>query len=1425
MAANMAQMGGGGPIRHRQPGHSPAALIYNQLAGQQIPQGGWHAQMPINQRVTHVMNITTNTTLAANGDNSQALNSGLQFERDAFLNSADKAAYERKITGRIQELFQKRQADAQNMHNTLNAQAVQQQAQNQQMMLNQMRGIGQPPQPGFQNLQQAMQPGQMAQHGQPGMGMNGANGLPMGLNQQGMQLGGQMRPQMAMQGPFAGLTPQELHKYRQLAATRVAQIPDPQRTQARAAAQARLPPQLLQSLANENIDPLLYTSMQQIVAAAKSQAAVNQPGMGMPVHPQRPMNQAMPQYPNASNGDFPFSNVESIMNQQKAGLLAEREGQMVVPASSAGRNATPQPLGGLPGPGPGSAQGVVPQNIPQQFNQAGQQSKMMDERAAKTQAQIRAQAQAKMQMQGQPNNLSPQGVVSQGPAMNALNATVGQPPMGIGNQGNPQMGQGNGPFSPQILDPRFNQMGPRPFMGGPNTGNNNTRDQVLRTMFNSMSAEARQQISQLPPEKINEMVVRWAASKGIGLQGRSQPPQAGQMGPAGPAGVNSMAQLGRGMTNMGQQPNMGAPPNQQNQMALMQQQLMANRARQPGTPQGSINQQAIIDNMQVPQKVLDQVRVQAPQLGLPQEVKKWGHLKQFLNNKNLPQPFISGLLNLQSAQFQSILKTNPALASLQGPQPTLPQQPPPQPGAQGALQQQQPSQSIQNPAEANMGNPLIQVSPQELQTAKASGKFKDWPDDRIRQMLMRIKLQAIQKSGQLPPGLQPSALQATPQQTPATTVGPPQPPMNAMNGLSQQQSAMAAMNAAVQNRNNLKQQPANARPPTHTPTPIQQQKTGTKRPSTDEAVEVPAPSRTPIQRPSSQQPPQQPQQQLAQPPAPNAPPQIPQLNPQQLASMPPEQRMKYEAMMKAHKQQASLSNTPEMLRLKSIGQEEHQKASTEMLHEIPMTPDQLEDVKQKAKSMGAEMFKLSKILGRWYTFTHDDDRARMFFMMRLRLLKQFTDPDKLTVPKDTFTMSANELNQMKGLLESMAKDATNFLPAQMKRGPSQQNPTDATSMQQAPAQNNMPANIPQPAPLSAANLEKQTQILNKAHQRSRSQAGGQPPAAPTTAQPPFSFGAQSPSGQPTYAPGRPTVTQENLQLPARKKPKLGGPQANNSSNASPQLQKLSSPEMNKRPTSTEMKQAPAKPQFMCEDKTCEFSNIGFSTEEILRKHVEDEHVKPYEDPLKFATDSLAAYLGLDPDGKPKKTSSTGTNVQSPGTDAAKNSQAPAVAKANELLKKAATPKSTENTTPAMSAPPMGNNTFFGAENTIDPQDLFTLGGGIELGGGGAISDMSVYRSITPKDTPESSKDSLTSEPISDLSDGVAINVTLDMGFDTWDPFNGTPYFDAAKANADLGDSDNFGAGAMDLATWNDVTVDFDKPFVFDSSLYSLDTSS
>jgi hypothetical protein len=286
--------------------------------------------------------------------------------------------------------------------------------------------------------------------------------------------------------------------------------------------------------------------------------------------------------------------------------------------------------------------------------------------------------------------------------------------------------------------------------------------------------------------------------------------------------------------------------------------------------------------------------------------------------------------------------------------------------------------------------------------------------------------------------------------------------------------------------------------------------------------------------------------------------------------------------------------------------------------------------------------------------------------------------------------------------------------------------------------------------------------------------------------------------------------------------------------------------------------------------------VGFDSEEALKLHTQEEHVKPLQNPLKYAQENLASTLCLDSQGQSKKapkttsqeTVTTSVAVKMIAT-ASKQGQTPNIKSENTPAVNVATPM---NRQISMNRPGSAVETKFNgpatsksqadtakdalskaqaeqknaskqqpsqhtqeavkadlwANTTIDPHDLFQSFQGFESGAGGAISDMNVYRSITPNDTPESSKDGV-SEPNSDISEGVGLDISIDIFDDKGMQFvpSDTDYlFDMNNFNV-TGDDDltmfDDEKSAPNFQSWDDM-VDlsvFDKPFTFDTSFYSM----
>lgn len=610
------------------------------------------------------------------------------------------------------------------------------------------------------------------------------------------------------------------------------------------------------------------------------------------------------------------------------------------------------------------------------------------------------------------------------------------------------------------------------------------------------------------------------------------------------------------------------------------------------------------------------------------------------------------------------------------------------------------------------------------------------------------------------------------------------------------------------------------RPGAPGPSPPQAPPRNLKRPSPDEAVEA-APQQAAV---TPQQKAQMPNQTGQRPLATG----LPFLTPEQIARLTPEQRGKYEAMMKKNAAQQEQPMTQDQYnRLKAIMGAE--MARNEQFPEIPMSNAEKAEMARKFKSVVDFFTKMNRSIGRWYSITEDDARARMYFRTRCRIASQFADGDRFTRLNQSFSMNIGDLDQALEMINNMIKDIGNWYKERGEAG--------------KPPGNQQQPQAPQPAPLSAANLEENSKAHTQMHQRSNSK-GGQTPAAPTSNQPPFAFGASSPHGQPAYL-SKPTVTVDTLNPPPPKRKKVNPQQASSpavqSSTASPQT-KPPSPEM-RRQAQPEPSKPPQAPMIVCTEPGCEMGSFGFATEEARNLHVQEEHVRPNEDPLKFFSESVASSLGLDPQGHVKGGPIAGQAQPSAppmATTLSRQGQA-----GGRIDSATATPMSRAASmnrqgsaaglapmgnvqgclgagTPRAADAKVGDGLPFGEDAwgtaNVDPQDLFSAFGSLDSTGGGVISDPSLYRSLTPNDTPESSKDSGSSEPNSDISEGVNLDIDLN-----WAPVDQDFLMDMNNVTMDAMDSMDPALAAM--PAWEDVPSDFNKPFNFDTTgLYLLDTN-
>ncbi|RFU73556.1 hypothetical protein TARUN_8685, partial [Trichoderma arundinaceum] len=1356
-------------------------------------------------------------------------------------------AYDQAMANKTMDFFKKRQANEPSLQNSINANAqaqahAQAQAQAQALMLQaQMgRGAGQTPQQGFQHMQHPMQaaqmPQQQPQQSQPQLfqqqqqiALNMANqaGRGMGPNQQAMGIaGGPNRPMFPNE--MARLGPADKNKVMELATKMMAQASDQQKASTRLHLQSRLTAQQLAEFQSQGRDPLVWFYQNQAFQALK-QSSMNRFQQGGPANQNNPQAAMMQQQhsqqslqqqrqnminaaqqPGAAHDFSQFTpNMESIKDQQMTGLMAQQAGQVVVPASNgAGRNATPQP----------GNQNIPNQQVQNQTPRTAQQQQQQQQQQAKlNQAAQQSQAlQAQMKMQNQ-QQMTGGMATSQSPGMNTLNTPVSRP------GGLNPMGQGGIQFG----DQRFHQGIQRP------------NNPAFNAMLANMTPEQRQAINGLPPDKLNEVMRRWQSQRQEQM-----------------ASMNGNQMMQQQMANRPQNqfnqmgPNMAAaPPMQQptpgagNQPQPMPMGRMA--------PQNGAQLQILMDSMDLPPNIVSQIGV------LPVEVKKWRDLKLWISQNNtLPPNIRSQLATLQQKQFQMIMQRRAG---------AVPQQPGQALNMNPAMPMQMANQQALQRPMGNIPPQLLQVSPQEMMHIRSQKPgLVNVPDEQLRQMILQMKRTSWQQQQQQQQQLRAQQVQVQNHQQPAPNhMTGPQGPMQIQQpqpNLSAQTQAQAMPNAMSQTASmqasNQKQQPnANQNQARNNqPQPAK----NLKRPNPDDGADtagakapVPASRTAAAVAQPNQQPGQRPGQKFA-----------PQLTPQQEASLNPEQRARYEHLLKMGQLQgkaaaagaapqagnAPQNNSESLLRLKMIGQEEQKQFVQETMPDIPMGPEEYAETAGKLKRIVSDMSKVGRGLSKWYAITQDDARAKMFFRTRLRIIKQHVDGEKMETMKDVFSIRSSDLDQARAMLESMAKDlAASVIGRHMMKPGGQaqaQQPGSAQAQQQSlqqqqAQQKNQSA---QPAPLNAANLEKNAQALNKMNQQKQAGKAGQVPPAPTTTQPPFPFGATSPHGNPNYM-SKPKDL--NLQLPpARKKQKLAtgqhSGQSSQGATPSPQIAKNASPDIRRA-------QGPPKPVFLCTESDCDMSAVGFPSEQALQHHIDEEHTKPKEDPVKFLQENLALALGLELDGTIKKEQKPADGAQAMSLSTSKQGQASG--------NPAGTPMSQDGTSMKRSASAMskGQDTKLGikseaaaklgdgkqangatipaamdpwANSTIDPQTLLQ-NLGFENGLPNIVNEANMYRSFTPKDTPESSKDG-ASEPNSDISEGAALDI--DMNWQNMDTdllleyTNAALDGDMAAADAALSTLDpnlllTRPAGVPD---WDSINTDFSKPFQFDLSLYSFD---
>lgn len=897
------------------------------------------------------------------------------------------------MTMQQQQVFQQQRLQQQAAAQRQQQQVAQQQQGQQQLRQPQL------PQQG-QQLQQQPQAGNAmnAAMGMGGMGGMGMGGMGMNVNMAN-QAGRGMNPNHQManmangmprqaQGNMAQLNPNDRARILELANKLMMQASDESKQNASIFVRSRMTPQQLQEFQASGRDPAVFYYQQQaanVLRTRQRQLQQQQGQQGQPQGQTQVQGQAPPmqqqhsqqamQHQNAmanaqgANGfnQFPPS-MESIKDQQLHGMKAQEAGQVVVPASmTQAMNRGSQPMGQTMSNQQHPNQGVrQPQQTPQQQQQGqNMQQRKMNQGSQPSPAQLQAQAQM-TQMQQQPSNMGGAMGPGQSPGMGTLNTPVTRPGSGmnqmVGGQG---MGQGNVQFG----DQRF-----PPGMQRPN-------NQVYNAMLADLTPEQRQQIGEFPPEKIQEMTRRWQ----LGRQNQMNMAQ---------QNMNQMAN--RTPSQMGGQQAVNMPG--QGAQGVQQPQQQANMAQA----------QAMMDNMDIPDPMLQQLS-QFVQLG--PDVKKWRDLRAWVgqNSNALPPQIKNELGSWQRRQFQAVLarRANQANGQNMGMNQAAAT------NAGGQMPMGQNGMARAQPAQA-MPPHLLQVTAHDLNQIRATKpQFAGLTDEHLRNMVLAMKKNAWQQrqsqmatqaqnqnqgQGQVPVGQMTPSNMTGPQanmqlQQPPTPMGQNAQAQRAQNSANQNTPAQNAQQqkgpeTAASNRNAKK--PQSQPQPQPTPSPAQGVK-NLKRPNSDDADasaanQKPKPAQIPGQKA------------------------LPQLSQEDIANMKPEQRAKYEQLRRAQaaatqgSQAPQPSQTPQaaqaaqggqaptnaqavqkanesLVRLKSIGQEEQRTFSQQSMPDIPMSSQELQETAQRLQRMVGDMSKIGKGLSKWYSLTQDDNRARLFFRM------------------------------------------------------------------------------------------------------------------------------------------------------------------------------------------------------------------------------------------------------------------------------------------------------------------------------------------------------------------------------------------------------------------------------------------------------------
>ncbi|KAL2826055.1 hypothetical protein BDW59DRAFT_66755 [Aspergillus cavernicola] len=1222
----------------------------------QGPFNGWRAEVGVRDRTFKVHQMITSLRLIQpQVELRSAAQAAMNFEQKAFKEAATKADYDREFADKLVHIRDTRARQA----------AAMQGGMMQQGPATGMPGVGQSPFP--QQMNRPMQASPMPNQQQMQMGMNDPNQqatMQQRQQQQQQQPQAMIQQQRAQQRPGGAaalnddlntLSPQE-HENVCRVANQILQKTSPDDMNKIKVNLQNMSPEQKVYLSKKGMDPITYFFRCQALnqlrrykrsrmeMARNSQSNGVDPANAMIGDPmmnpqQRQMFQNMVNMQQQRNSPFPIGNqqtidpsafignVENIQGQQADGLRSQEAGQLVVPASSSQMNQQPftasqnmfQQVG--QGNQVNMNNAISPQFLTQQHlpnAQAGPQDRTQQAAQFQPQSQTQTQAQrvqaaqkAQMAMsQAGQGNSHMQQPISQSPAMPMLNR-----PMAAPGQMSPS--QAAAQVQPPSRQPGMGQHPPNAQQQGiqnrphiPSTLPPHVQEQLAQMSTEQLTAFFMNQrrIATNPAlARANAAQQAMAMQQSLSQANQSQQMVNGQMGNS----QNMRASLGvqQQLAAMAgaQQPNQMMPgqqmSTQQRQQQHQQQQLYRLQLlRQHGGPgmEMTPEQSREMDRVPFPLAIFNNNPNAAP---LPKNIKTWGQLKHLAatNIQLLGGMDIQKLMTLQKYHLAQLLKETSNRNLEQNGQPSW----------MSANFQGQP-QPLTNPQQFQPGQqqpqfpmPQIrQITPQELQVARQrlGAQVENFTDEQLRDILRQRQMHAAQTR----------AAQALANQQNQQSQAQPPPPISvppAATHVKLEPQAQQPVPQPTAQAQPAKPQAATSARTTKGPAPKQTPSVSKRKVQNEEPA---VPQTSPIQAST---------QHVTSQGLPTTAPSRPTLpfTREQLSAMTRPQRAQLDAIIRRQQGQTrgtiqraaaedAWNHLPE--KLSQLYNELAKNAPPEQ--PIAVTPEQRATMNQQLRDCTDYLGRLDALVQFISKIPNHEKNVRSILGMRIQLMRQFKPgPDwalneQVTITPEYLTGTTNYIKKL--FHHMIAK--VNQQNQQQNQAPGQRSAASQGGPNMQQANQNM-------TPLNASNLQ-QLQQQEEALQRAR-RASSQTAASGASVIPPAPFGAPSPQGVPhAYGPGG--IPPQELKLPPPKKRKQSHPSTT----------PVSGPSGPKAPA---IKQATAEAKpvigtFKCSVPECQYHYQGFTTQNDLDKHIEDNHKveEPIDNALEFALESFSTLV-------------------------------------------------------------------------------------------------------------------------------------------------------------------------------------------------------